>query len=219
MSRLDVRSMRREQILDAMEPLVAQQGWEHTTFAEICRAAGISNRVLTYHFKDKDDLLFAVFERMVRRVRENLEPLLPEGTPFEERLAFALGNAAVSHEKQQLSLLFLHLMAQAAARPEIAARFHDFFRGQRARLTDDLVRDTAAGRIRDNDPESAAALIQSLMLGVMLSRSVFGIVIPPERVLAMMLAFLRADPCAPTRNDKENYHVASERITVGGGGL
>jgi len=156
---------------------------------------------------------------MVRRVRENLEPLLPEGTPFEERLASALGNVAVSHEKQQLSLLFLHLMAQAAVRPEIAARFHDFFHGQRARLTDDLVRDTAAGRIRDNDPESAAALIQSLMLGVMLSRSVFGIVIPPERVLAMMLAFLRADPCAPTRNDKEEFHVASERITVGGGGL
>ncbi len=194
MSRLDVHSMRREQILDAMEPLVARQGWEHTTFAEICRAAGISNRVLTYHFKDKDDLLFAIFERMARRVRENLEPLLPEGTPFEERLAFALGNATVSHEKQQLSLLFVHLMAQAAARPEIAVRFHDFFREQRARLTDDLVRDTTGGRVCDDDPESAAALIQSLMLGVMLSRSVFGIVIPPERVLAMMLAFLHADP-------------------------
>lgn len=66
--------MRREQILDAMEPLVARQGWEHTTFAEICRAAGISNRVLTYHFKDKDDLLFTVFARAVYHSRENLEP-------------------------------------------------------------------------------------------------------------------------------------------------
>ncbi len=194
MSRVDVRAVRREQILDAMEPLVARQGWEHTTFAEICRAAGISNRVLTYHFKDKDDLLFAVLERMVRRVRENFGPLLPKGTPVAERLAFMLGNAAISHEKQQLSLLFLHLMAQAATRPEIAARLHDFFRDQRTHLADDLARDAAAGRIRDDDPESAAALIQSLILGVMLNRAVFGITISPERTLAMMLAFLHTDP-------------------------
>jgi len=212
MSRLDVRAMRREQILDAMEPLVARQGWEQTTFAEICRAAGISNRVLTYHFKDKDDLLFAVFERMVRRVRENFEPLLPEGTPVAERLAFMLHNASGRHEKQQLSLLFLHLMAQAAVRPEIAARLHDLFREQRARLGEDLARDAAAGRIRDDDPESAAALIQSLLLGVMLNRSVFGIAIPPERVLAMMLAFLRADPCVPTRSEAEEDPIVSEHL-------
>ncbi len=198
MSRLDVRAMRREQILDAMEPLVARQGWAQTTFAEICRAAGISNRVLTYHFTDKDDLLFAVFERMVCRVRENFEPLLPEGTPVAERLAFMLGNASVQQEKQQLSLLFLHLMAQAAVRPEVATRLHDLFREQRARFGADLARDAAAGRIRDDDPESAAALIQSLLLGVMLNRAVFGITIPPERVLAMMLAFLHTDSCRPT---------------------
>jgi len=203
MSRLDVRAMRREQVLDAMEPLVARQGWEQTTFAEICRAAGISNRVLTYHFTDKNDLLFAVFERMVRRVRENFEPLLPKGTPIAERLALMLNNAAVSHEKQQLSLLFLHLLAQAAVRPEIAARLHDFFREQRAHFADALARDAAEGRIRDDDPESAAALIQSLMLGVMLNRAVFGITIPPERTLAMMLAFLHADSSRTSNHEEE----------------
>jgi len=205
--------MRRAQILDALEPLVARRGWEHTTFAEICRAAGISNRVLTYHFKDKDDLLFAVFERAARRIRENLEPLMPEGTPFEERLAFTLHNAAVQHEKQQLSLLFLHLMAQAMVRPEIAVRMHDFFREMRARLAEEIARDAAAGHIRANDPEGAAALIQSVMLGVMLGRSVFGMTIPPERVLAMMLAFLHADPsCASDHKGKRRS--APERIPV-----
>ncbi len=193
MARLDVRSMRREQILDAMEPLVARQGWEHTTFAEICRAAGISNRVLTYHFKDKDDLLFAVFERAAHRIREDLEPLVPEGTPFEEKLAFMLHNAAMQHEKEQLSLLFLHLMAQAVLRPEIATRLHDSCREMRDHLTEDLERDAAAGRIHGADPKSAAALIQSLMFGVMLSHSVFGNRIPPEHVLAMILAFLHTD--------------------------
>jgi len=106
------------------------------TLAEICRAAGISNRVLTYHFKDKDNLLFAIFERVVRRVRKHFDPLLPEETPVAERLAFMLSYASVYHEKQRLSLLLLHLMAQAAG-PEIAARMYDFFREQRTRSADD----------------------------------------------------------------------------------
>ena len=196
MSRLDVHSMRREQILDAMEPLVARQGWEHTTFAEICRAAGISNRVLTYHFKDKDDLLFAVFERAARRIRENLEPQMPAETSFVEKLAFMLRNTAAQQEKRQLSLLFLHLMAQAAVRPEIATRLHDFMREVHARLSEEIARDVAAGRIHA-DPESAAALIHSMMLGVTLSRCVYGMTMPPERVLTMLLTFLHADPCEP----------------------
>jgi AcrR family transcriptional regulator len=238
MPRLDVRAMRREQILDAMEPLVARRGWEHTTFAEICRAAGISNRVLTYHFKDKDDLLFAVFERTVHRVRENLEPLAPEGLPFAEKLAFMLGNAAVQHEKQQLSLLFLHLMAQAAVHPEIAARLHAVIGEIDARLAEELARDAAAGHIRDDgDPESAAALIHSVMLGVMLGRCVLGMAIPSERVLAMLLAFLHADPLresacgSPTPrlssreheedspNDRKRMLVPLSQQGIGGGGL
>jgi AcrR family transcriptional regulator len=210
MPRLDVRSMRREQILDAMEPLVARQGWEHTTFAEICRAAGISNRVLTYHFKDKDDLLFAIFERAVRRIRETLEPLTPEGMSFAEKLALMLGNSAAQHEKQQLSLVFLHLMAQAAVRPEIAARLHTFSREVQARLAEDLARDAAAGRIQTGgDPEGDAALIHSVMLSVMLSRTVFGVAIPPERVLTMLLAFLYADPPDVSMDGSCNHAMAA----------
>lgn len=206
MSRLDVRSMRREQILDAMEPLVARQGWEHTTFAEICRAAGISNRVLTYHFRDKDDLLFAVFERVARRIRENLEPQMPEETPFMEKLALMMHNPATQQEKRQRSLLFLHLMAQAAVRPEIATRLHEFMCDMHAYLREEIARDVAAGRIHA-DPESAAALIHSLMLGVTLSRCVFGMTIPPERVVTMLLAFLHADPCVPLHGCAGEYAI------------
>lgn len=201
MARVDVRAIRREQILDAMEPLVARQGWEQTTFAGICHAAGVSNRVLTYHFKDKEDLLFAVFERAVRRIRENLEPLLPDDVTMEEKLTCILSNGMAQHEKQQLFLLFLHLMAQATTHPEIAARLRDIFSTQRVHLTETIARDAAAGRICADDPETTAACIQSLMLGLMLGRTVLGIDVPSERVLAMMLAFLHHDPHSATANE------------------
>lgn len=201
MARVDVRAIRREQILDAMEPLVARQGWEQTTFAGICRAAGVSNRVLTYHFKDKEDLLFAVFERAVRRIRENLEPLLPDDVTVEEKLTCIFTNGMAQPAKQQLFLLLLHLMGQATTHPEIAARLRDLFGTQRAHLTASVARDAAAGRICVDDPETTAACIQSLMLGLMLGRSVLGIDVPSERVLAMMLAFLHRDPHSATANE------------------
>ncbi len=200
MSRLDIHAMRREQILDAMEPLVARQGWEHTTFAEICRAAGVSNRVLTYHFKDKNDLLLAVFERAVQRFRENLEPGLPEECTIEEKLAYIMCNEAARQGRTQMTLLFLHLMAQAAVNPDMAARLKELFRDARGRLATTLARDSAAGRIRVDDPEIAATLIQTLILGSMFGRATLGIEIPPEHAYAMVLTYLRSDPTPHTVN-------------------
>ncbi|MDQ6908040.1 MAG: hypothetical protein M3176_14550, partial [Chloroflexota bacterium] len=40
-------------------------------------------------------------------------------------------------------------------------------------------------------------------LGVMLNRAVFGITIPPERTLAMMLAFLHADSSRTSNHEEE----------------
>ena len=52
MGRVDVHAIRREQILSAAERLLARKGWSKTTFADICKEAGISNGVLTYHFPE-----------------------------------------------------------------------------------------------------------------------------------------------------------------------
>jgi TetR/AcrR family acrAB operon transcriptional repressor len=110
MPRLDVRSIRRDQILDAAERLVARRGWAQTSFAEICREADVSNGVLTYHFKDKDDLFLALFERSALRWRDHLEEgLCGDHGAAIDRIGLLFREAAEKAERERpLYLLLLH---------------------------------------------------------------------------------------------------------------
>jgi AcrR family transcriptional regulator len=50
----------REQIVSAADELFYRQGYQHTSFAELAEAVGISRGNFYHHFKSKDDLLEAV---------------------------------------------------------------------------------------------------------------------------------------------------------------
>lgn len=56
---------RREQITDAAISVLAQHGYQATTFEAICVEAGLSSkRLITYHFSSKEELLAAVADRV-----------------------------------------------------------------------------------------------------------------------------------------------------------
>ncbi|GAA4905077.1 TetR family transcriptional regulator [Stackebrandtia albiflava] len=56
---------RREQIIRTTIALLAERGYQATTFEAICRAAELSSkRLITYHFSSKDELFAAVAERV-----------------------------------------------------------------------------------------------------------------------------------------------------------
>ncbi|MDH5232786.1 MAG: TetR/AcrR family transcriptional regulator [Gammaproteobacteria bacterium] len=52
----------REQIIEAADRLFYQQGFEHTSFADISQAVNISRGNFYYHFKSKDEILDAVIK-------------------------------------------------------------------------------------------------------------------------------------------------------------
>src|SRR5437773_5603432 len=73
MARLDIRTIRRDQILDAAEQLVLKHRLAEVTFARLCEEADVSNGVLTYHFKNKTDIEQALWERVNERWFRKLE--------------------------------------------------------------------------------------------------------------------------------------------------
>lgn len=199
MSRIDVRTIRRDQILDAAERLVAHRGLARTTFADICRDAGISNGVLTYHFRDKDDLLLALYEWAAERWRARREPtLLSLEQPFEERLVALVHEATQrGEEERQLSLLLLHYLSQATDHPEIAARLRSLFDGVHARIAAAFIEDQARGDISVRDPVAAADVVRSVLLGLILGRASLGIDLPEEEVVAMLRCYLTGSAPRP----------------------
>jgi AcrR family transcriptional regulator len=185
MPRLDVRSIRRDQILDAAEQLVSRRGWAQTSFAEICREADVSNGVLTYHFKDKDDLFLALFERSAVRWRGHLEEGLCGGCGgAADRLDVLFAEAAEKADREPaLYLLLLHYLSEAPDHPEIAARLGALFGEMRARIGPELV--SANGGL-SCDPAAGAALLQTVLLGFMIGRVTLDLRVPPEEVAAMV---------------------------------
>ena len=76
----------RERIIEAADALFYQQGFEHTSFANIADAVKISRGNFYHHFKSKDDILTAVIERRMANTQAMLEKWEQDGTTPVERI-------------------------------------------------------------------------------------------------------------------------------------
>jgi TetR/AcrR family transcriptional regulator, transcriptional repressor for nem operon len=62
----------RDRIVGAADELFYQQGFQHTSFADIADAVGISRGNFYYHFKSKDEILAAVIDARIAERRRLL---------------------------------------------------------------------------------------------------------------------------------------------------
>jgi len=63
----------RARIVEAADALFYQHGFEHTSFADIAQAVGISRGNFYYHFKTKDEILDAVIQARLAKTQGMLE--------------------------------------------------------------------------------------------------------------------------------------------------
>src|SRR4051812_4473354 len=68
--RVQTEAVRREQILTAMRQLIAEQGYERTTTAQIARCAGISEGTIYNYFSSKGAIVKALAEQAQRMTME-----------------------------------------------------------------------------------------------------------------------------------------------------
>src|ERR1043166_5813663 len=64
-SRIDIASIRREQIVEAAVAIITEQGLQNLSLSEIETRASMSRGQLTYYFPTKEDILLAVFDRLL----------------------------------------------------------------------------------------------------------------------------------------------------------
>jgi TetR/AcrR family transcriptional repressor of nem operon len=76
----------REQIIEAADKLFYQQGFEHTSFADIADAVQISRGNFYYHFKTKDEILNAVIELRLANTQKMLDQWEKESDSPEDRI-------------------------------------------------------------------------------------------------------------------------------------
>ncbi len=77
-------------IVEAADQLFYQQGFEHTSFADIADAVQISRGNFYYHFRTKDEILDAVIERRLTNTQAMLACWEQAGeTPVDRLRSFA----------------------------------------------------------------------------------------------------------------------------------
>ena len=192
MNRADVHPHRRQQIITGASRLLARKGWAATTFADMCQEAGISNGVLTYHFKDKDEILLAVLEQVSHTSTDRFFSLLQEHTSWQEKLKLIVQSSLSStEEERELSRLNLHLLSLAAQRPEIAQRLRQTYTSTMQRAQAEIEEAEEQGQIKRRDPAAVAAVIQILVIGMSLSSLMLDLSVPTQQLIDEVLTLLR----------------------------
>src|SRR5262245_15134882 len=83
--RIDIAAIRKEQIVEAAVSVIAEQGIQNLSLSEIEKKVGMSRGQLTYYFKAKEEILLAIFDRLLLLLcrQHGGDPgMKPEDHPF-----------------------------------------------------------------------------------------------------------------------------------------
>jgi len=126
-----IRQVQRERVITALVAHLLANGLSQTSVRPMAAAAGISDRMLLYYFRDKADVLRCVIGRIADGFAEGLDAALP-ATPMPPEALLAAASRLVRSPAMQPSMRLWLDIAAAAARqqppfPDIAQRILDQF--------------------------------------------------------------------------------------------
>jgi AcrR family transcriptional regulator len=105
----------RARILDAAAEAFMRAGYASATIDDIAREVGATKGLIYYHFRSKFDIVLAVYEEAMRRVRRRVEPLAEGPGSGRDRLVAM----AMAHEVNLMADLAYHNVVHQAVRGEM----------------------------------------------------------------------------------------------------
>lgn len=164
----DVAKHRREQVIEAAITIIAQQGLHRLSLTEIEKRTGMARGHLTYYFPYKEDILIAVFDRMLDRMIENAfesdGPRPGAGRPWE-CMHFMFNRHINGHtdEQKAFSSLLHTFLAQINYRADYRRKLAERHEEWRSNIAQDL-----EGQLADPDfdPRAMASIIIAIIQGL-----------------------------------------------------
>ncbi len=176
--RIDVGSIRREQIVQAAIAIIAEQGLQNLSLSEIETKAGMSRGQLTYYFPSKEDILLAVFDRLIEMMHERARAngVDEEGCVFPGRgwdhlthfLTMFLLNPPAMPEFHSLQYTFL---SQISHRDDFREKLADLYGEWRDHMARDVADDLARRPGKKASPRTFATLVQAILHGLAIQRA------------------------------------------------
>ena len=158
---------RRRELADAACRVIARNGLEATTLADVAEESGWSIGSIRHYFPNKDELIAAALWRVGERVDDRIRRRTAGGMTLKDLRAAAIELLPMDADGCQDSVVYLAFLAQAAVVPALA----DAAEGAAQRLQEPLVERiayaTAAGELPAHlDAEQEAARLRVLLDGL-----------------------------------------------------
>jgi AcrR family transcriptional regulator len=122
--RAEARGTAREKLLDSAAKVFAERGYRGTSVDLVAEDAGVTKGALYWHFKNKEELFFALIEERVdRRARELMQ--ITETAPKEHETAptVSRGTANLVDTEPELILLTHEYWSLAVREPRLLERY------------------------------------------------------------------------------------------------
>ncbi len=198
--RTTIASIRRTEIVDAAAAVINEQGIQNLSLSEIEKKVGMSRGQLTYYFKAKEDILLAVFDRMIALMgQQHGEKEIDQLDWLDivrHVLDIVLATPPAHPEFHALQHAFL---SQTSHREDFRKRLAGLYEHWRERSIAGLKRDLKKRpAVRKVSPRVLATLVQAIFHGLAVQRAADPPALDTEAVvhlcLDMLSSYLWAGP-------------------------
>jgi AcrR family transcriptional regulator len=117
----------RKQLMDAAREIFARGGFELTRLEDIAAAAGKTRGAFYAHFRDKEDIFFAIFEEDILEKKERMREPLIAATSGKERIEILVQHLAELIQRPWQMLLSLEFKAYAIRHPHHTRRLANIY--------------------------------------------------------------------------------------------
>lgn len=157
MAQAGVRS-RHEELLAAAVRLFREKGYHDTSMQDLAEAVGIQRGSLYHYIEAKEDLLWELMQRTMRRLLDAVEPIAASGAPASERFRRAVGAhlAVAASHRDELVVLHVELKSLSPARRTHILALRDRYEGLFRRIVAEGVR---SGEFSPVDPKTVGLAV------------------------------------------------------------
>jgi AcrR family transcriptional regulator len=214
--RKELQEERREQLTRAAMHCIVTKGYDHVTLGDVCGKIHMSRSIANYYFKNKEELLVSVLERMISGSTESICAFfgLREEPENDEALYRAIEETIRHHapedllytgiraivqyvrKNQDIAPVFLEFLSQAKRNPSIGALINYVSR-RSYEITEMIIREgVRVGGFQVPDPSTTARILVSSGIGVFIGHAVvegfFDIEEKTGEMFDFALAYLKA---------------------------
>jgi AcrR family transcriptional regulator len=112
----------RQELIDAARQVFAQKGYEQARLEEIAASAGKTRGAFYDHFKDKEDVFFAIFEEDISHYQQQVSREFEQAATLDQRIEALTRHLFHILEDRNRILLDLEFKMYAIRHPQEKAR-------------------------------------------------------------------------------------------------